>query len=376
MKPATSWRAANATARASGWKVCTITRPGASRPLRPGELRDSWNVRSSARKSGIAEPRVRVDDGGERDAREVVALRDHLRAEQDGAIGSAKRSSASASAAGLVDGVGVEPDPLELRARAPRARARAAACRRRCARARAIRTPGRSRRALGARSGGSGGAVARAARARRRSPGSGCVAPHARQWMAGATPRRLSRRIALPPRSATPPERGEERRRTAGSPPRGGCRRRAPAAAAPRAGRRARAARAAPSSRAGASRCRRRRRRPRAPRAWPRRCARRSADRTPACTTSRAPRRRRSARGRATGANTAERAPTTMRASPRAIRSRSSRRSASVSPEWSIATRSPNRAGKRPTVCGVSAISGTSTIAPRPRSSAAAHARR
>ena len=36
---------------------------------------------------------------------------------------------------------------------------------------------------------------------------------------------------------------------------------------------------------------------------------------------------------------------------------------------------SPKRARKRPTVCGVSAISGTSTIAPRPAASAASHAR-
>ena len=59
-----------------------------------------------------------------------------------------------------------------------------------------------------------------------------------------------------------------------------------------------------------------------------------------------------------TGANTAERAPTTTGASPDAIRSRSSRRSASVSAEWSTATRSPKRSRKRPSVCGVSAISG------------------
>ena len=76
-----------------------------------------------------------------------------------------------------------------------------------------------------------------------------------------------------------------------------------------------------------------------------------------------------------TGANTAERAPTTTGASPDAIRSRSSRRSASVSAECSTATRSPKRARKRPSVCGVSAISGTSTIAPRPRASAASQAR-
>ena len=39
-----------------------------------------------------------------------------------------------------------------------------------------------------------------------------------------------------------------------------------------------------------------------------------------------------------------------------------------------VAPESPNRARKRPTVCGASAISGTSTIVPSPRSSAAAAA--
>ena len=41
---------------ASGWNVCTITFPGASRPLRPASCVTSWKVRSSARKSGSARP--------------------------------------------------------------------------------------------------------------------------------------------------------------------------------------------------------------------------------------------------------------------------------------------------------------------------------
>ena len=139
----------------------------------------------------------------------------------------------------------------------------------------------------------------------------------------------------------------------------------------PRCARRATSGAAAPSSPAAGSPTRTRRRRPRAPPAWPRPCVRRSAGPTPACRRCRAPRRRRSARRPRIGANTAERAPTTIRASPRAIRSRSSRRSASPSEECRIATRSPNRWRKRPTVCGASAISGTSTIVPSPRSSAA-----
>ena len=78
----------------------------------------------------------------------------------------------------------------------------------------------------------------------------------------------------------------------------------------------------------------------------------------------------------ASGANTAERGPTHTRASPERSRSHSSWRSPWPSPEWSTATTSPNRAWNRPTVCGVSAISGTSTIAPRPAASVSCTARR
>ena len=199
------------------------------------------------------------------------------------------------------------------------------------------------------------------------------VSPHARQCSAGATPRRFRSRIAFPPRSATLPsstssgaERGypaSRRRstmRTGGSGP----------ASRPPSSRRSsvpqlsgrgvalpktatapsRAARFAATVRAsyrGSDSC-----------LYEESCSS-STQMTPSS---------------ATGANTADRAPTTMRASPRAMRSRSSRRSASDSAECRIAIRSPNRAVKRPTVWGVSAISGTRTIAPRPRSSAAAHA--
>ena len=77
--------------------------PGRARRGRcaPRAASASWNVRSSARKSGSAEARVGVDDRGERDAGEVVALRDHLRAEQHGAVGGARSArSAAASSAG------------------------------------------------------------------------------------------------------------------------------------------------------------------------------------------------------------------------------------------------------------------------------------
>ena len=67
-----------------------------------------------------------------------------------------------------------------------------------------------------------------------------------------------------------------------------------------------------------------------------------------------------------TGANTLERAPTTMRFAPLRSARHASNRSPSESAECSTATRSPKWLRKRATVCGVSAISGTSTIAPRP----------
>ena len=72
----------------------------------------------------------------------------------------------------------------------------------------------------------------------------------------------------------------------------------------------------------------------------------------------------------------AERGPTQTLASPLRSRCHSSWRSPAESAEWRTATRSPNRARKRATACGVSPISGTRTIAPRPRSSAASTAAR
>ena len=123
-------------------------------------------------------------------------------------------------------------------------------------------------------------------------------------------------------------------------------------------------------SRAAAWRC---------PRAAPRRAcsarrsrhrrARRSGGRPRACRRRRAPRRRRSGRCRR-AARTPPSADRRTRAPRRArSRSHSSWRSPWPRPECRTATTSPNRAWNRPTVCGVSAISGTSTIAPRPAAS-------
>ena len=69
-------------------------------------------------------------------------------------------------------------------------------------------------------------------------------------------------------------------------------------------------------------------------------------------------------------------APTTTRFLPKRTASHWSKRSPAVMRECITATVSPNRLSNRDTVCGVSAISGTSTIAPRPNSSAWRIARR
>ena len=69
----------------------------------------------------------------------------------------------------------------------------------------------------------------------------------------------------------------------------------------------------------------------------------------------------------ATGAKTADRAPTATRRSPRRRRRQASARSPSESALCSTATWSPKAPRRRLTVCGVSPISGTSTMAPRPR---------
>ena len=80
--------------------------------------------------------------------------------------------------------------------------------------------------------------------------------------------------------------------------------------------------------------------------------------------------------GRSSGAKSADLEPTTTSATPSSTRRHSSYRSPAERAECSSATRSPNRATKRATTCAVSAISGTSTITPSPRESAAVVARR
>ena len=111
--PETSCRAANANGVASGWNVCTITLPGASRPLLPASCVTSWNVRSSARKSGKASPASASTTAATATpgkwwpfATICVPIRATDRVE-------AKRSRASRRAPDFGDGVRVEPNPLE-----------------------------------------------------------------------------------------------------------------------------------------------------------------------------------------------------------------------------------------------------------------------
>jgi hypothetical protein len=76
------------------------------------------------------------------------------------------------------------------------------------------------------------------------------------------------------------------------------------------------------------------------------------------------------------GAKTAERGPDADPRLPARRRSHSSWRSPAPSRECRTATVSPKRATKRPTICGVSPISGTSTMTVRPRASTSSAPRR
>ena len=180
-----------------------------------GELRDELEGALLGAEVGQAEARVGVDDRGERDARRSggpwrpSACRAARRAPR-----AANRPSASASAAG---------------------RAIASASRRMRSSSGTWRSSSRSSRCVPApirassgepQAGHVSGAgscvtavvaaerlVAVQRRARRRSSGSAASPRSSRQWSAGATPRRLSSRIALPPSLGDRAELLEQRRR-------------------------------------------------------------------------------------------------------------------------------------------------------------------
>ena len=84
-------------------------------PAAPGELGEQLERPLLGPEVGQRQPEVGVDDRGERDALEVVALRHHLRAEQDGAIGVGEPLQRSRHRTALLDDIRIEPDPLQLR---------------------------------------------------------------------------------------------------------------------------------------------------------------------------------------------------------------------------------------------------------------------
>ena len=100
----------SAIARASGWKVWTITRPGASRPLRPASCVRSWNVRSSARKSGRPSPVSASTTAASSTPGKWWPFATICVPTSTARSARAKRSSASRSCSGFVDRVGVEAD--------------------------------------------------------------------------------------------------------------------------------------------------------------------------------------------------------------------------------------------------------------------------
>ena len=100
-KPATSCRAAYRSGVASGWNVCTITFPGASRPLRPASCVTSWKVRSSARKSGSVSPVSASTTAASETPGKWWPLATICVPISTARSAAAKRSSASRSAPGL-----------------------------------------------------------------------------------------------------------------------------------------------------------------------------------------------------------------------------------------------------------------------------------
>ena len=89
--------------------------PGRIAAAPPRELGDQLERSLLGPEVGQGQPRVCVDHRRELDPGEVVALRDHLRAEQHGALGLGEAPQRDCELLRLRDGVRVEPDQLELR---------------------------------------------------------------------------------------------------------------------------------------------------------------------------------------------------------------------------------------------------------------------
>ena len=373
-KRSTSCRAAWTIGRASGWNVCTSTCPGASRPLRPASCVISWNVRSSARKSGRPSPVSASTTAASSTPEKWCPFATICVPSSTDAGRLREPPQQLGQRLGAGDGVAVEPDQLELGQLA-----RELTLELLCSRS----EPGQI------------GRLAHRARRRRALDEAAVVAAQLRVAVQDerdvavrAADRRAAGAAVERRRDAAPVEQQDRLATALGDRPQLGQQRRrqrvaglatqvddrAPAADRRRSGRRARGARASPSSRAAASRSRRRRRRPPASPASRRPCGRRSAGRNPACTRRRAPRRRRSARGRARA-----RTPPSARrrrSAPRRSRSARARRAARRPSAPSAGSRRCRRSAPGPgRPSGARARSpGTRTIAPSPRSRTAAHA--
>ena len=182
-------------------------------PTPPSQLRDELERPLLRAEIGQAETGVGVHDGGQLDPGEVVALGDHLRSEQHRTVGLAEAPQRSGQLLGIRGRVRVEPDQLELGTLAASSRS-----------SRCVPAPIRAisvERQTG-HSSGSGSTwpqwwqcsrSSRCSTSATSQSGQRKVVPQARQWSAGAIPRRLSKRIALPPLSAIRAELGEQRRR-------------------------------------------------------------------------------------------------------------------------------------------------------------------
>ncbi len=118
-------------------------RCAASRPARPAACISSANSRSGARKSLLNSDAVGIDRGDQADAAEVVALGDHLRADQDVDLAGVDGAELRLERALPARAVGVDAGDRAPRAAARRAAPRAARCRGRSARCRGCRTRGR-----------------------------------------------------------------------------------------------------------------------------------------------------------------------------------------------------------------------------------------
>ena len=84
-------------------------------PASPGELGDELERPLLGPEVGQRESSVGIDDGGELDAGEVVALGDHLRADEHRPVGSSEPRQRVAEGPRPLRCVSVQPDPLQLR---------------------------------------------------------------------------------------------------------------------------------------------------------------------------------------------------------------------------------------------------------------------